>query len=196
MAYNSINSDQIGEESMLRSIMKITAPCWTQCIYRYPPLANQIWVYWRNLDCNDCIRDTLSENIAKDWRKNSEICDNIIKACPFCNSISFENVKKGNLEHLHLYCPSIHLKKAREHCNWKIEEALTNLYIYAAKLEYNCTMDATDRNTTLHENLINAAKEAELQERHIVKSSCIVHKARNKNIAIRSRHEIQMLVLP
>jgi hypothetical protein len=57
-------------------------------------------------------------------------------------------------------------------------------------------MDATDRNTILHENLINAAKEAELQERHIVKSSCIVHKARNKNIAIRSRHEIQMLVLP
>jgi hypothetical protein len=30
-------TEQIGDESLLRNIVKLTAPCWTRCIYRYPP---------------------------------------------------------------------------------------------------------------------------------------------------------------
>jgi len=35
-SFNSLGAEQIGEESLLRNILKITVPCWTRCIYRYP----------------------------------------------------------------------------------------------------------------------------------------------------------------
>jgi hypothetical protein len=38
-AFIGINTKQIGEESLLRSDVKQTAPCWMRSIYRYPPLA-------------------------------------------------------------------------------------------------------------------------------------------------------------
>jgi len=33
LPFNSISADQIGEESILRNSMKMTATCWTRCIY-------------------------------------------------------------------------------------------------------------------------------------------------------------------
>ena len=42
-----LTAEQIGNESLLRDIIKMTAICWTRCIYRYPPLANAIWQLWR-----------------------------------------------------------------------------------------------------------------------------------------------------
>ncbi len=47
LPFNSLNTDQIGDETLLRNILKLTAPCWTRCVYRFPPLANQIWTCWR-----------------------------------------------------------------------------------------------------------------------------------------------------
>jgi hypothetical protein len=62
-------------------------------------------------------------------------------------------------------------------------------------LEYNCPFDESTRNTTLFENLHNAALDAETQQRPIVKSSHLVNEARSNNIAIKSRVEIQRLIL-
>jgi len=80
---------------------------------------------------------------------------------------SVEN-RKGNLEHLHLYCPSKPLTQARSHCNEKVEEALTNLYNFASMRQYNLPLKESSRMTVLQENMIYAAKEAELQERKII----------------------------
>jgi len=38
-----LKPEQIGNESLLRTIVKLVAPCWTRCIYRYPALAKLIW---------------------------------------------------------------------------------------------------------------------------------------------------------
>jgi len=46
--YKSLSFNQIGDESLLRNLMKMTTPCWTRCIYRYPHLVNQTWKHWRN----------------------------------------------------------------------------------------------------------------------------------------------------
>jgi hypothetical protein len=129
----------------------------------------------------------------KTWRKYPNICNDIVMACPFCTYTYSENIRKGNLEHLHLYCSSKHLKKARYHCYQKIE--LHNIYNFASMLEYNCPFDESTRNTTLFENLYNAAIDAETQLRPIVKSSHLVNEARSNNIAIKSRVEIQRLIL-
>jgi hypothetical protein len=29
--------------------MKMTATCWTRCMYQYPPLAHQAWLHWRSM---------------------------------------------------------------------------------------------------------------------------------------------------
>jgi hypothetical protein len=81
--YNSLNANHIGDESLLQYIMKMTAPCLTCCIYRYPPLANKAWVSWRNLEQHESIIDTLLTNSPRDWRKYPEISYIIVKACPF-----------------------------------------------------------------------------------------------------------------
>jgi hypothetical protein len=108
--------------------MKLMAPCWSRCICRYPPLANQIWMYWRRRVQNEAIIDSLPNIIPKNWRKTPELCDNIIRACPFCVSTDGNKVKIGNLENLHLYCSSNSLQKARTNCNQKLEDAIYKLY--------------------------------------------------------------------
>jgi hypothetical protein len=99
---NFICAEQIGEET-LRSIMKMTAPCWTRCIYRYPPLAHQVWINWKKLrkDENEVYTDELPSDLPKNWRKYPNICNDIVMACPFCTYTYSENIRKGNLEHLH-----------------------------------------------------------------------------------------------
>jgi len=67
-------ADQIGNESLLRNIIKLTALCWTRSIYRYPPLANLIWQSWQTtLPANICVTKPI--NIPKDWQKHSDIAD-------------------------------------------------------------------------------------------------------------------------
>jgi hypothetical protein len=175
--------------------MKLTAPCWTRCIHRYPPLANQIWIHWRKTQQNIPHYENIPKTLPKDWRKNEEICKDIIKACPFCEQRTINSIKIGNLEHLHIYCNSKHLQNVRAHCNQKIEEALHNLYDFAAKREFNCSMDKARCNTTLQENLFIVARESELQERPILKADHITHDKRTNTIAIRSRRDVQLMVL-
>ena len=191
-AHSSLHPDLIGDESLLRCILKMTAVCMTRCIYRYPPLVNQIWGRWRDTQTEKDYYDQLPLSAPKDWQKRTGICNYVIKACPFCSSSNSVDNKKGNLEHLHIYCPSKHLMKVRSHCNGKIEEALFEIYNAASMRQYHRPFDATGRSTLLQEKLLLAAKEAELQERLILKDSQVVAQMRTGNIAIRSRADILM----
>ena len=193
-SFNSLSTSQIGDESILRNLMKMTAMCWTRSVYRNPQLANHIWSFWRHSAHNAQIIDTLPVTIPKNWKKNPYICDDIIKACPFCSTFTGKN-SKGNLEHLHIYCPSRHLQRVRSYCNEKLEKAIHNLYDYVSYRESNCSMQERNRMCTLQENLIVAAKEAELQERPTVQSNQIIFETRPENLAIKSRHEIQLSIL-
>ena len=192
--FHSLKTDQIGDESILRNLLKMTAMCWTRSGYRDPKLPQYIWSFWRHSAYNAHKIDTIPATIPKDWKKNANICDNIIKACPFCSSFDVENNKKGNLEHLHLYCPSRHLKRVRDRYNANIEDALRRLYDFISYREKNCAYNECARMCTLQENLIAAAKETELLERPTVQQSQIIMEARSTNIAIRSEHEAKMLV--
>jgi hypothetical protein len=69
------------------------------------------------------------------------------------------------LEHLHLYCQSTYLRRVQDHYHQEIEDAIYNIYNFAARKECNCSFDNLTRNTTLQENMINAAKEAELSNK-------------------------------
>jgi hypothetical protein len=120
-SFIGLNAQQLGDESMLRNIAKMTATCWTRCIYRYPPLASQTWDYWYSQLAADLQR-ALPVSLPKDWRKQSLLADIVVRACPFC-----EDKRAGTLEHLHLYCKSEYLTEARTHCNEKIESALHEL---------------------------------------------------------------------
>jgi len=44
--FNGLRADLIGDESLLRNIMKQTAPCWTRCLYRHPPMVKQVYDQW------------------------------------------------------------------------------------------------------------------------------------------------------
>ena len=193
--HTSLSADQIGDESILRSLVKMTAPCPTRCVYRYPPLANQIWKRWRDTQKEKSHYVRLPTIIPKDWQKRQVIRDYIILACPFCSVSNSTNNKKGNLEHVHVYCPCKPLKDIRLFCNQKIEEALIKLYDYASMREYNCSFRDSPRMTTLQEKLINTAKRAELEERKIIRNSKVIYESRQKNIAIQSRSDIQRNVI-
>jgi hypothetical protein len=56
-------------------------------------------------------------------------------------------------------------------------------------------MDKARCNTTLQENLFIVARESELQERPILKADHITHDKRTNTIAIRSRRDVQLMVL-
>jgi hypothetical protein len=106
--FSGLKAEQIGHESLLQNNLKQTAPCWTRCIYHYPPLAGLIWIRWRSSLSEENMMN-VSINLPKGWQNNPHIADLIIKACPFCpssrHSIDIDK-KIGNLEHLHLYCTS------------------------------------------------------------------------------------------
>jgi hypothetical protein len=130
--FNSLNADQIGDQSLLQNLIKITAPCWTHCMNQYPPLANQAWKQWRSSEQNETNMDNIPLTLPKGWRTNPMICNNIIRACSFCRTPARICNRIGNLEHIHLYCPSSFLQRARPHCNQKIEDAIYNLYNYTS----------------------------------------------------------------
>ena len=192
-AFNGIRPDQIGDETVLRNIIKGTAPCWTRCLYRHPPLVNLAWKYWRSLSSSE-IQETTPVNVPKNWKKDTKI-SNIIKACPFCVSPGDTDNPIGNLEHLHYYCSMKHLRTTREHCLERLEEALYNIYDFAAVQQYNCSLQEARRLTTLQEILEVVAKETELLERPVVRSSKLIHESRAANIAIQSHNEVRLAVL-
>jgi len=104
--FNGLKQDKIGNETLLRNIVKLTAPCWTRCIYRYPPLANQIWNQWRS-ELPESRQLITPAKLPKGWQKRPYIANNVIKSCPFCmNEENNLGKKNGNLEYLHLYCNS------------------------------------------------------------------------------------------
>jgi len=64
-----LRAEHIGNESLLRTIIQLVAPCWTRCIYRFPPLANLIWKSWyRNLPPD--LQATTSSELPRGWQKN------------------------------------------------------------------------------------------------------------------------------
>jgi hypothetical protein len=168
--FNSLSAAQIGEESLLRNLMKMTAPCWTRSIYRYPPLATQIWHYWQTFEQNESTTESSPSTLPKSW-KNKPVINDIIKACPFCSHTFGTDNKKGTLGHLHLYCPSMFLQRVHAHCNQKLEEAIYQLYNFASLNECSLPLHEITCATTLQENMIATAKESELQVRPIVRSA-------------------------
>ena len=189
--HTSLSADQIGDESILRSLIKMTAPCPTRSVYRYPPLANQIWKQWRDTQTEKRYYDRLPANVPKDWQKRQVIRDYIILACPFCSVTNSTTNKKGNLEHVHVYCPCKPLQDMRSLCNQKIEAALHKLYDFASVRQYNCPFHEAQRMPTLQEKLIAAAKRDELEERKIIRDSKVIYESRSEHKAIRSRSAIQ-----
>jgi hypothetical protein len=108
-------------------------------------LAEQTWKHWKYNLQDEILAINTPDTIPKGWKKNPMTCNNIIKACPFCDQDRWIRKKIGNLEHLHLYCTSEILQKARNHCYQKIEDAIGNLYSFAAHHEYNCDLQDTTR---------------------------------------------------
>ena len=193
-AFNGIRPDQFGDETILRNIIKGTAPCWTRSLYKHPPLANLAWKHWRSLQSSE-IQETSPVNVPKNWKKDKIISDRI-KACPFCTDPDDDvNAPYGNLEHLHNYCPMENLRYAREHCLELLEKAIYNIYDFAALQQYNCSLPEARRLTALQEILEIVAKETELMERPVVRSSKLIHESRTANIAIQSQHEVKLAVL-
>jgi len=190
-----LTADQIGNESLLRNIIKLTAPCWTRSIYRYPPLANLIWQSWQATLPAD-IHVTKPINIPKDWQKHSDIADEIIKACPFCNQ-GDNNTRKsiGNLEHLNIFCTSQILVGARSFCHQKIENAIFALYDFASMREYGTPLQETLQISSLQERMERVASELELLERPIVQNSYLILRSRDTNKCILSRHSLNTAIL-
>ena len=93
--------------------MIMTATSWVRCLYRFPPLIKQAWLYWKGYDQNSTTvyAEVLLTLLPRNWKNTPDIWGNIIKACPFCSQNNSINRKKGTLEHLHLYCQSIYLRR-------------------------------------------------------------------------------------
>ncbi len=193
LPFIGLRADQIGNESMIRNIVKQTAMCWTRSIYRDPSMANKIWKKW-TLTLPDDIRATHPATIPKDWQKHPWIAEDIIKRCPFCNA-QHHNIHVGNLEHLHLYCTSQLLHDTRTHCNEKIESAIHEMYHYASLREYGVSLQDANRKTSLQEKAENAAKALEKENRLIVKQRQLITDSRQSNIAILSRRAISQAIL-
>jgi hypothetical protein len=165
---------------MLQNIVKMTATCWTRCIYCYPPLASQTWDYWYSQLSEGLQRD-LPVTLPKDWRKQPLLANTIVRACPFC-----DEKQAGTLEHLHLYCMSAYMVDARAHCNGKIESALHELYDFASQQEFYASFHQSLKQTKLQENMEKAAHQTELVECLVFKDSKVYLEVRPANIAILS----------
>jgi len=144
---------------MNRNIAKTTAPSWTRIIYRHPSMAGLIWKRWYNKLTPEQQENTPAV-LPHGWQKTPNIADNVIKQCPCC-----QDLRHGDLEHLHLYCKAAILQNARVHCRGKIEIALQDLYAFVTRLEFGNLSVQPPRRSTLQEKLECAAKEIEKQER-------------------------------
>jgi hypothetical protein len=94
-----------------------------------------------------------------------------------------------------MFCSSEILVQARNQCRQKIETALKNLHNFASKREYDCSLQESNRHSTLQENLILAAKEAELLTRLVIRDGKLINDKRDNHIAILSWYQVLLLVL-
>lgn len=173
----------------------MTALSWTRCTYLHSSLVEQLWTIWRLQPQQQSYINNIPISIPKSWKNMPMICNNIIRACPFCQRDYSICNKSGSLEHLHMFCSSEILVQARNHCRQKIETALQNLYNFASKREYDCSLQESNRHSTLQENLILAAKEAELLTRPVIRDGKLINEKRDNHVAILSRHQVLLLVL-
>jgi len=83
---NGLRADLIGDESLLRNIMKQTAACWTRSLYRYPPLVQQVYDQWWSEQSAEFKRNNPHKKHLdlKNWKKDPIVREYIIKRCPFC----------------------------------------------------------------------------------------------------------------
>ncbi len=51
--FNSLNSNQIGDDTIYRKLIKMHALCWTHSVYLDSQLAQRIWSRWRALEQNE-----------------------------------------------------------------------------------------------------------------------------------------------
>lgn len=172
LAFNGLNADFIGNESMNLNIAKTTAPSWTRIIYRHPSMAGLIWKRWYNKLTPEQQENTPAA-LPHGWQKTPNIADNVIKQCPCC-----QDLRHGDLEHLHLYCKAAILQNARVHCRGKIEIALQDLYAFVTRLEFGNLSVQPPRRSTLQEKLECAAKEIEKQERLVLHQTRLLTEAR------------------
>ncbi len=93
LPFSNLREEQIGDKSILRNIMKMTAPCWTQSLYRYPPLIKQMWLHWKKSNQVSSNDSNVTTSLPKNWKDNQVIRDNIIKACPWCFQENIEHNK-------------------------------------------------------------------------------------------------------
>jgi hypothetical protein len=122
--------------------------------------------------------------------------DEIIKACPFCDRTNEgANRRSGNMEHLHLYCNSQTLIKARFFCHQKIENAIYKLYEYASIREYDTSFHENPRTSRLQEKLEKAALALERHKRPIAQNSQVRMDSRNNNVAILARNSLNIAML-
>jgi len=96
LPFNSPSQEQIGGETILRSHMRMTTPCWMRCLYRCPPLIKQAWLYWKGSDQSYTTDNAgiIMTFLPRDRKNNPDICDNMIKACPFCSQNNRINRRK------------------------------------------------------------------------------------------------------
>ena len=196
LPFIGLNAQQIGDESLLRNIVKMTAPSWTRWLYRYPHLAAQAWDSWYH-SLTDEEQANVPSKLPRDWRKDNWAANHVLRVCPACSLHRKNRIyeRMGTLEHMHLYCEAPQLIDARNHCYSDIETALTKLYNFAAEIEYEILFSSATRQTKLQEDLEYAALQTELAERPICDKSTTINHRRPNNIAILSRHEVQVLTL-
>lgn len=192
--FNGLRADLIGDESLLRNIMKQTAPCWTRCLYRHPPMVKQVYDQWWFEQSSEFKENNPHKKDLdlKNWKKDPITREYIIKRCPFCPpSKRMSDIRSGNLEHMHLYCRNASLIKARNFCNEKIEQAVHALYDFASTRECNLSFENNSRTSTLQATLEQIAVDIEKQEHPVFRNNQIVMEARTVNKAILRRSDIQ-----
>ena len=197
-AFNGLKADHIGDETLLRNIMKQTAACWTRSLYRHPPLVKQVYDQWWFDQSEDFkLNNPEMENLdLKHWKKTTYVRELIIKRCPFCPPFkNMDEIRSGNLEHLHLYCRNAHLVKTRSYCHEKIEDAIHALYNFASLHERNLTFKENICTSTLQEKLETTALDVEKQERPILQEAQIIMQARSTNKAILLRNALNFAIL-
>ena len=195
ISFNGLKINLLGQESLLRNIIKMSALCWSRCIYRHPPFAEAIWKHWKS-NLTEHSQQTTQDRFPPKWQNIPHIANNIIKACPFCITTDSNLDRRcGNLEHLHLYCPSPILCKARAHCHQKLEDALYDLYDYASMREYGVSIEDAQQKSVLQERMENAAKSTELAERYIVRNKKLYLESRPQNVAILSEEAVGRAIL-
>jgi hypothetical protein len=159
-------------------------------MYRQPSLIQQICANWKANPPGHEQQNT-PNTIPHGWQRNPNIAKNFIKAFPFCDSIDSNGYRRcGNLEHMHLFCPSPILVNTRTHCLQKIETALFNIYNYASIREYDVSVQNAPNRSSLQDDMEKAALDTELRERPIVCNNKVILEARDTNLAILSRSTI------